>query len=148
MSHSPPPPRHRATTMLAGGGAVIAFATVLLCGTAAEPLLSLGMLGWNLAPLALLAWMARRFIATPAAYRLTVATLAIVVLVEAAFLAATVAQVLVQFHGWTIPGVRPESLYGLVALLIPLPVGGIGLVGFAAALLVQRRERARISAAR
>lgn len=148
MTASSTTPPRRATTLLAGASALVAFANIMLCASAADPVFSLVLLAWNVAPLVLFAWATRRYVGTPAAYRLMVATLAIIVSVEAAFLAATVAQVLVQLHGWTIPGVRPESLYGLVPLLIPGPVGGIGLLGLAAALFIQRRERARISAVR
>ena len=136
------------TTAILTIAGLVAAANIALCTGPNDPLTSLAMLAWHAVPVLLAVPAARRLTGTPWVRRITIATVGAMLLVETAFLATTVAQILVQHHGWTIPGVRPESLYGLVPLVIPLPVGGIGLAGLAVAVLVMRLERAALSGAR
>lgn len=130
--------------VLLAGAMVVAM--VLLCNFGSDDWMIPFVVAWNWVPLAGIWIVLDRALTTRAAWAVGLAGLAAMAATEAWFLFLIVQQVLVQFHGWRIEGVRPESLYGLVSLIIPFYVGGAGLIGLVAATAVELHGRTRRAA--
>ena len=132
----------KASLGLAWLSALLATAMVASCNFGRDDGLKLVVIVWNWIP-SLLVWllMSRKMI-RPAAWVAAIVTFAAMAAIEGFFLYLTVQQMLVQDYGWEIAGVRPESLYGLITLFVPLYVGAVGLMGFVVAILINQGRHA------
>jgi hypothetical protein len=131
------------TVVVAMLAAVMTGTMVLLSGFGTDAWMIPLVITWNWVPIAGVWMVLDRTLSTRPAWLTAFSAFAAMAATAGWFLLMTAQQFLIQAHGWRIEGVRAESLYGLVSLIVPFYVGGVGLLGLLAAITVELVGRGR-----
>ncbi|MFN3853017.1 MAG: hypothetical protein ACK4M0_01350 [Phreatobacter sp.] len=134
------------TAVVAMLAALMTGAMVLLSRFGTDAWMIPLVIAWNWVPIAGVWLVLDRTLSSRPAWATGLSAFGAMAVAAGWFLLMTAQQFLIQAHGWRIEGVRAESLYGLVSLIVPFYVGGVGLIGLAAAITVELVGRGRRAA--